>query len=84
MALDRCLPRDENFVVCLCLVAHHADLVAFTVIDMDVNGALEGQRLKVRPPVVDVDDGSEVRPVEQSHQVLIPGNQDDPQWRFAV
>ncbi|PQM58882.1 MAG: hypothetical protein CL523_05780 [Actinomycetales bacterium] len=84
VTIDRRLSRDEDFVVRLCLVAHHADLVALTVIDMDVNGALEGQRLKIRPPVVDVDHGSEVRPVEQSHQVLIPGNQDDPQWRFAV
>ena len=83
VTIDRRLSRDENFVVRLCLVAHHADLVALTVIDMDVNGALEGQRLKIRPAVVDVDHGSEVRPVEESHQVLILGHQDDPQWRCA-
>jgi hypothetical protein len=64
MTLNCSLTCNENLVVSLGLITHHADFVALAMVDVDMNCSLKRQCLKIRPTVVDVYDRSKVGPIQ--------------------
>ncbi|CAB4873119.1 unannotated protein [freshwater metagenome] len=79
MPAHGCRPGDENFVVGLCLVTHHADFVALAVVQVNMNRLLKSEGLKVGESVIDVHDSVEIGAVIKSHQVFIGWRQQDRQ-----
>ena len=55
MSFHSGLAGNEDLVIGLGLVRHHAQLVGLTMIDMDVDHWREAERLEIRHPVVDVE-----------------------------
>ena len=72
-------PGDENFVVSLGLVTHHADFVALTMVQMNMHRLLKSEGLKVGESVVDVHDRVKIGAVIKGHEVFVGWHQQDRQ-----
>ena len=70
---------DENFVVSLGLVTHHADFVALTMVQMNMHRLLKSEGLKVGESVVDVHDRVKIGAVIKGHEVFVGWHQQDRQ-----
>ena len=71
------LSRHKNFVIRLSLIADHAHLVGLSMIDVDVYCLLKGERLEVRPAVIDVDHRMKVCAVIHCHQHFVPRDEEN-------
>lgn len=72
MSFHSGLAGNEDFVIGLGLIGHHAQLVGLTMIDVDMDHRSKAERLEIRHSVVDVQSELEVIGVVEGLQGIEP------------